>query len=495
MRSLPRLLARFLAALLLATTAAAKEPAPGEGYVLLQYNFNVAPGGGMGMGWPNITVATDPIPGKWFSSRERTFGPVLWRDNGVIYAAKLPPGTYHLSALATKDFRTDFKHGATGKFTVETGRLTYLGWLMELSSDRKVLLAHQGSATDAEEARALAARFEWLPSFADQPVLGWIDGSYDDALMKELHRFIRLNASSVQSILDMGAEGLLFGTRNGLIRGVTPGRPTRHLDTGSRFSISGLVRLPDERLLACDDDFRCYASADLGLTWKQEATLPLKGNLQALKAAPDGSLVAMLRVGKPAAFGFNDVIQVYHGRLGAPDWKMVLEAPPVSDVEAALYLQGNRAFVTVHADDLPAIDLATDTVTNLPLPGYVLNFSQSPDGRFFADIQTRGSNPVNGQYHSQDARHWSLLKAPEPIDLLCFRDESLGFAAAFHTKRGAVYFTTADGGASWTESAADQPTGILACSSTGAIYAKGRNGFMFTSTDAGKTWARTDARQ
>lgn len=419
----------------------------------------------------------------------------------TTFGAALPPGKYWITKLNLNQASVRILHNTTGSFVVESGKLTYLGDVQLLTTpepgakpvggyfdarDTRLIMAHAGSAVKLENGAALAHRhFPELAPMATLPMTSWTPGTYDSDKMQKLFPFIRRTATGNYSPLDLGAEGMLFGADNGLIRKVKPGSTTTLLDTGSPFAIIGLTKMVDGALLALSADSNLHVSRDQGKSWQAFPLLPPKGWVDEVQVGPAGALFAML---------FNaGELQVYRTRPGDTEWTLLHRSRRASDLKPMLVPHGSTMLLTDHNDQLTLIDCVTGAVSTRPLPGHTLNFSRAPDGRLFVDSQLLGARKGRGLFMSNDSgQTWVPLPTPELFEGLYFQDDRHFLAVANGAGARPIYFTTQDGGATWSPVRVGQAHDPLAFASDGTLYIESSPTQLHYSRDDGKSWKLVD---
>ena len=363
------------------------------------------------------------------------------------YAGSLPPGRYRIHDLIGTNCKlwcgdggiSMPKAGDLAEFTIEAGSVRYLGSVMVSvqsplppSKEWRVLWAH----TDAPDAvvgqRLLANVYPQLASAAPQPLLtGWEanEGGVEGATTAR-DRIRRFNSGLFEPS-PYGADGILFGAQNGVVKRWNRAEGVRLLDTGSPYLIRAALRSADGQLLAGGEAGTLLHSADDGRTWKDASTGLPYGIVLQIKSLGGDELVFSLQ------HGAN--VSVYRGRFGDTTFTKVGEWPMefatwtgLPGMQPEMQVQGHRIALTLPSKKGVFVDLDSGDTHAITPPGSLANFTYTPDGVMRCTcFRSIAANP----WESHDlGKTW----ADSPLDrwmvLPAFRDANTGF-----TFKGALF--------------------------------------------------------
>lgn len=464
---------------------------PSDGAVLVRVLPNMASANQFFKNWNSITVERMPTAAGE-SSRQFALTPTLdATSRTAIYAGSLPPGTYRfvqfsaqqcgymcVSALITVN--PNFS-----RFTVQTGRLTDLGELIQVGMGNKVLFAH-GRAPDAEmSAEIIAQALPSLKPLLVAPALSWSAETVPEKMDKAFEIAKKISYGFV-AVKDTDQGNFVYGSANGVVFSWLPGqKPVAH-DIKSRVSIESVLVTPSGNWLAGGELGVLRQSDDHGMTWRS-----VRGNL------PFGVVVDLnywnKRVIATTLKGSD--VHVYAAAEGSDAWSLLARYQmdvslfwDIPGVRAQSYLLKDTLITTLPGRKVAVMDLNNGQSAIRDLPGAIQMFSVSQDQ--VLRCRCAASIAVN-PYESHDlGKTWQDSTNSRFMLMPTFRDEKHGiaFKGGFFAPSRMMY--TADGGNTWLETT-EAPiffNQLFYSRDSKTAYAGSADGDFWTSIDDGRSW-------
>lgn len=488
-----------LAAVLLTACATAPEPRSAkmqyanDGGVLFRVLPNVQSASMFFKNWQAISVVRLAGPGE----KEQRFSVSPTTDGttrSAVYAGTLPPGRYRFDAFSSQQCGYMCVSSSItmsekfSRFTVQSGRLTDLGVLIQLrgSAAGDVLIAHTRQP-DASATSEIVR--ESIPNFArllTQPIGSWDEDTIPGA-MSDMYRYSLVNSFGFVSPHQTKAGDVVYGSANGVMYRWKPGHHATPMDVGVRASIETTLVTSSGSWIAGGELGTLLMSTDEGRTWRSiRGALPF-GVMTDLAQWRDQIIVTVLR-------GKN--VRIYSADEATLDWKLLashdLQISSFWDIQGVRpqsYLMGNMLVTTLPGRKLAAMDLVSWSIEIRSLPGAIQMFSASRDGvlrcRCAATIAVSPyeSNDLGKTWKPSSASRFALLPA--------FKDSMHGvsYVGQWLAKGGALAYTE-DGGKTWVEATkADVYFDNVFFSDDGTqAFAASAFGPRMISSDAGKTW-------
>ena len=438
--------------------------------------------------WQDVTVArTASVAGE----RESTFDlrPMLDASSRTaVYAAALPPGNYRFvrfssqkcGAICVSAFLNvdqQFSH-----FRIESGRLSDLGVIIQSANPEHPgdqLMVHDTAAAanrpeTPEMIRELAPELAGLKLDVSSP---WVAESIP-AGMETLRAYTLSHSVGLAAPHALDSGGFVYGTANGMLISVMPGRQPIAYDVGSRSSIEAVLVSGDGDWFVGGELGLLRLSRDRGRTWQ-----PVRGNIpfgtvNDLGQWNDQIIATTLR-GKE--------VYVHAAKVGADDWHELAHYRGAVGIRVESFVVGDALITTLLDGKLAYLDLKTGQSEMRSTPGSFDLFSVSAD----RVLRCICSKIVENPYESHDfGKTWQSSSASRFMRLPTFRDDKHGVAFKGSIFSHATLMYTGDGGLTWAE-AVDAPTGSrkLFYSKDGSVaYVGTAYGAFWASRDDGKTW-------
>jgi photosystem II stability/assembly factor-like uncharacterized protein len=437
--------------------------------------------------WQALTVArTASVAGE----RESTFGLVPTLDASsrtAVYAAALPPGDYRFVQFSSQacgaicmnaflNVDREFSH-----FRIESGRLTDLGVIVQSASPGhpdETMMAHDNAADHPETPELVRELFPDLGGLTLDTPLSWRPESVP-ADMTTLRAYTLSHSAGLAAPRALVGGGFIYGTANGMLISVTPGRPPVANDVGVRSSIEAVLVSGDGNWFVGGELGLLRFSRNHGRTWESiRGNIPFGTVLELGKW--DDQIIATTIRGKD--------VYIHAAKAGTAEWRQLARYAGAQGVRTESFVVGDALITTLPQDGKVAyFDLRTGQSEVRSSPGIISLFSVSADGALHCIC----GNVIQNPYESHDlGKTWTGSSVSRFMTLPAFRDEKHGVAFKGSVFSHATLVYTGDGGRTWTD-AMDAPAGArkLFYSNDGSVaYVGTAYGAFWASRDDGKTW-------
>lgn len=483
-----------LAGCVQAPTRVRTQPLDSDGAVLLKIGENLPAGTGR---LDTVTVRRLPDAASKDATCYDLQTSLRGLSAGTFLAGALPPGTYEFPTIGAQHPSIGACNGRVllakagsqfGKFTVERGKLTYLGALERTGGMRyhSSLMVPVGPVTPQGPDEVLREAFPNLARFAGTPPLGWIENT-----LPAPEKAFRYGLTNSFGLFDpsQAPDGTwIFGSRAGVVRSWKAGwdRAIRH-NTGYRVALMTTAVLPDGQWLVGGEQSTLLLSADQGVTWKS-----VRGNL------PFGAISKVVPVGNEQILTLLDGknVSIYRGDAHAATWRKVAGYTTefafwtgMPGVAPQSFLVGDAYVTSLPSRHLGIYNLATGAVETRDLPGSVQVFGAGKDG--VLRCRCAATIAVNPYASTDLGKTWTSSSFSRYMALPGMADASHGVA---WYKQGLfsdpVMAYTKDGGATWVQTG-PAPNGLshIFYSRDGkTVFASNEADVIWSSDDNGATW-------
>jgi len=425
------------------TATAVEKISAGQGAVALRLTV-----GGPGVSWFFAFWDSIRVKGIDTGKNESIYDISLSTDGAAgsaTYFGALPEGNYRIQMLSSEQcgaicIRSSSRFGDDGpSFTVEKGRLTYLGNLIyvSLSDKRSALVAKP--VIDSENFQ------RWLktyyPGFASMPLSRQVDTfGRDEAAYRRAQDYTIGYLGGV--VLPQGS--VLFHNFSSSLREVIGPTKVRTISTGLNSRISALLPLGAKNWIVSGDFNEARETLDGGMTWKDVQPDFPEGAVRALYRGKESELLVFMEK--------KGSLNVYAGNFGGA-WRLLW-----SDAFGRSLLRGgidtpriqpndDRSSIFVVLPGRPSYQLDTRSYKRkeFELPGAISQAAVSGDGVIRCQCDKTGM--WMSAWESRDGgESWQDSEVSRYLPLPYFRNKEIGF-----NTHATGIFRTSDGGKTWTQ--------------------------------------------
>ncbi|MGC3981461.1 MAG: hypothetical protein QM808_09395 [Steroidobacteraceae bacterium] len=401
--------------------------------------------------WQKITIK-QVGPSKASKSYSLTY-----TDKGntrtAIYSGLVPPGLYRFvdfSSLqcgwlcVSASIKVNDKFS---QFSVEAGKLTYLGNIVQLTrGEGDVLLVPQLDPPKADAISFVTQIFPQYRSQLESGVLGWVDAAADNT-DANLYQSTKQLSAGLFGPTQMQDGSLLFGSSLGVVRHWTPGKAPVALDTGASVSIESAIQLPDGTLLAGGELGVFKMSTDDGLTWADiDAGIPF-GIIKSIKISDSGDIYVTHLL--------DNVVSIFKGRIGIPQWKLITEQTlsisKIWDIQGIVpetFQYQQYLLVSLPGRNLLVLDTHTDEFSVRKSAGGIQGITMTGDG--VIRCRCVGGIAVNPWESHDLGATWQKSAVDRFMQLPAFKDQQIGVAMmGVWLSKDAYMAASQDGGKTW----------------------------------------------
>lgn len=454
-----------------------------------------------------IVVST--TTGQEYPLRPVRFG----QTSSMTYVGRLPAGRYQPARLFGERggiTRTIPLKELTGTFDVQARRVTQLGTMVFAPTGKtgETQRDAQGWSTSfsfvlpldptpVATKDLLAARFPELAKTVDtDSSLGWVPGSLPvqpPGLMAAVRARVETRTQP-----QLQATGIwLSGGSLGTVARLEPGRTPRTVSTGVVHAVEAVVQLRDGRWLAGGEEGFLAVSADAGAQWQRLPELGADTAVIHLSQAADGAVFVVTDHDREVVVHRADPVTLALQAIRRIPAQREQGAMHVQFGEAAAFLpnyaqaSANRLVVHARPNTLASLDLRTGRWETHATPRtFEWGLQVTADGHVV------GAWNLGWVWGSADyGQTWTRLDVPSGGTLPRFADRRRGVVLARAGGSSSSipyrYFSTGDGGKTWTpgpETGWMDPTVVAWPSADFQVLYRVFVNRLQSSQDQGATW-------